>query len=464
MLQPLRTFFSHPLRLALTAGFFISFLTVAAAPFIQAEAPNCDVYAPNLMTECNCDIPDPNNKSVCLDDYYSSNGITLYDPNTPICDANNTSSRTTTSDAVGNNNKEKIFRFLLGKGLNAEQAAGVMGNLFEESSLDPAKEQGGRIVDENYTLIPGVGFGLAQWTYPSRQQNLTNYQRSSGRTIIDLTMQLEFLWKELSEDSSALNAVKATTTPEAAAISFHADFEKSKDNEAQIAERATSARKYYDELKALAPAASDSNPTSAGSVTCTKSATSGANGAGVDLMSNNFTIFNQCQYAPYGGPWGTTPTLGGRTACADACAPTALAMISKNLAGRDITPQDTIDYWTSRGLWNPSGGSLTTSPLAAAEAFGLKIEKVDNKGDLSAYQAVFDRGGAIMAISAGSSPFLPQRHAIVLRGITNGGSNFLIGDPGYKETNVAPLNEPSVDKILTDVRSDSYSVIYAFYK
>lgn len=463
MPQTIRTFFSHPLRLALAIGFFICFLTVAAAPFIRAESPACEVFAPNLMTECNCDIPNPDNKAECLDDYYSSNGITLYDPNTPICEATPVAS--TTGELSGNDNAEKIFVFLVSKNLSAEQAAGVMGNLWAESRLDPAIEQGGRIVDASYTLIPNVGFGLAQWTDPSRQQALMTFQRGSGKTIIDLGMQLDFLWKELS-NGGGLGALQATTTPEDAAYIFHSVFERSADSEATVkANRGGKAREYYEQFKALAPATPNSrNPTATPDNSCAAASGSGTNSGSADLLSDNFVIYNQCQYPPYGGSWGTIPTLGGRTACSDACAPTALAMISKNLAGMNVTPENTIDYWSQHQLWYSGGGSYTSSPTVAAGDFGLTIETIANKGDISAYRSVFDRGGAIMAISAGSSPFLPQRHAIVLRGIVNNGASFLIADPGYTETNKPPANQPSVDKILTDIRSDSASVVYAFYK
>ena len=38
---------------------------------------------------------------------------------------------------TGKNNEEKIWNFLTGKGLNSYGAAGLMGNLFAESGLNP---------------------------------------------------------------------------------------------------------------------------------------------------------------------------------------------------------------------------------------------------------------------------------------------------------------------------------------
>ncbi len=42
---------------------------------------------------------------------------------------------------IGKNNEEKIWNFLTGKGLNSYGAAGLMGNLFAESGLNPQNLQ-----------------------------------------------------------------------------------------------------------------------------------------------------------------------------------------------------------------------------------------------------------------------------------------------------------------------------------
>ena len=42
-----------------------------------------------------------------------------------------------------------------------------------------------------------AGYGLAQWTFWSRKQALLDFAKSKGKSIGDLQMQLDFLWKEL---------------------------------------------------------------------------------------------------------------------------------------------------------------------------------------------------------------------------------------------------------------------------
>lgn len=424
-----------------------------------------------------CAIPDKTDPKQCLDDFFGSNDIIYYDPNADECVETAASSGKVSSDSplLGNSNAEKIFLYLITKGLTAEQSAGILGNLQQESGFDPAIEQGGRIVDASYRVIPNLGFGIAQWTDPGRQANLTQHATSSNRTIIDLSMQLDFLWIELSA-TPALATLKAQSTPEDAARSFHADFEKSADNAAGIQLRANNARKLFDEFKNLSATADSTGTSDSGATSgvtdfsaiagtkCSPSSPTSRIGAGLaSFMTSAFVIYTQCDHPPYGGSWGTLQTPYGGTMCDNAGIPTSLAMISKNLAGKDVDPRNTIDYYTSHGLWYPGGGSTPNSPIAASTAFGVKAETMTNKGDLAAYKDVFDKGGLVMAISTGSSPFTSTRNAIVLRGITPEGK-FLIADPGRSETNESPVNELGTDKILTDIRSDKSSISYVFYK
>ena len=43
-----------------------------------------------------------------------------------------------------------------------------------------------------------AGYGLAQWTYWTRKQNLLNYCKGKDKSIGDLNCQLEFLYSELT--------------------------------------------------------------------------------------------------------------------------------------------------------------------------------------------------------------------------------------------------------------------------
>lgn len=416
-------------------------------------------YAPvNAVNDCA--IPDKVNPNICLDDYFGSNDIIFYDPNAEDCEAP-TQTSSSSGTLVGNDNAEKIFTYLVGKGLTAEQAAGVMGNFQQESGFDPAIRQGGAIAGPDFDPIHGEGFGIAQWTFNDRQVPLEVMARDTNRKVIDLGLQLDYLWHELSGRwAYALTSLKAETTPERAAYVFHRDYEGSDDSEAFVIQvRGGNAREIFNKYKDRVPGTSASERMSSGGEQCQPETT----GTGLtEYMGDDFTIYNQCQYEPYGGPWGTRTTPYGQTMCAAACSPTALAMLAKNMTGANITPNETIVFYTKNNYWYPSGGSLISALGASASFFGLTASPIPNKGDVAAYKEVFEKGGLITVSSRGTSPFLPQGHTIILRGIKDG--NFMIADPGYTETNIAPANLINIDKILTDVRSDSGSVSYAFYK
>ena len=116
--------------------------------------------------------------------------------------------------------EEKIWKFLYGKIGNAYGAAGLMGNLYAESglranNLQNSYEKKLNITDAEYTrLVDGgnypdfitdkAGYGLAQWTFWSRKKGLLDYAKAHGRSIGDLDMQLDFLWKELNDSYSAV--------------------------------------------------------------------------------------------------------------------------------------------------------------------------------------------------------------------------------------------------------------------
>lgn len=90
--------------------------------------------------------------------------------------------------------------------------AGLLANLKCESAYKSTNLQGSfekkfGMDDETYTAAvdnnawdfvhDSAGYGLAQWTYYSRKQDLLNYAKSKNVSIGDLNMQIEFCKKEL---------------------------------------------------------------------------------------------------------------------------------------------------------------------------------------------------------------------------------------------------------------------------
>lgn len=158
-----------------------------------------------------------------------------------------------------------IWNFLKKKGLSDWGTAGLMGNLYAESGLKPTNLQNTYekklgLSDEDYTaqVDSGIyhdfvhdcaGYGLAQWTFWSRKQNLLAFARNKGTSIGDLEMQMNFLWKELTTGYPALvEVLMSATTVQAASDAVLTQFERPADQSNRVkAKRASYGQKYFDQ-------------------------------------------------------------------------------------------------------------------------------------------------------------------------------------------------------------------------
>lgn len=160
-------------------------------------------------------------------------------------------------------NERIIWDYLKTQGLSDAGIAGVMGNLYAESALNPKNLQNSYekslgFTDETYTeavdngtysnfVNDSAGYGLAQWTYWSRKRGLLEFARSQKKSISSITVQLGYLMKELSlEYGSLLSTLKSTFSVSEATRAFMLQFEKPADqSESKQAQRVVYARKYY---------------------------------------------------------------------------------------------------------------------------------------------------------------------------------------------------------------------------
>ena len=124
-------------------------------------------------------------------------------------------------------NAQTIWTHLIAAGLSPCGAAALMGNLRAESNLDPQNLQNSFEAKLNHTnatytaavdagtygnfICDGAGYGLAQWTYSTRKENLLLYARKIGASIGDLNMQIAFLLHELQNDYPGVLAVLKST-------------------------------------------------------------------------------------------------------------------------------------------------------------------------------------------------------------------------------------------------------------
>ncbi len=124
------------------------------------------------------------------------------------------------SEAALGANEKTAFDYFLGKGLTNFQAAGIVGNLMQESNVDPTAVQPG-----------GPGRGIAQWSVGGRWDSSANdnavaFAAKHSASVSSLSLQLDFIWYELETFSGyGLASLEKTTNVTDATVVFQTDFE-----------------------------------------------------------------------------------------------------------------------------------------------------------------------------------------------------------------------------------------------
>jgi len=178
----------------------------------------------------------------CLEKLYGSKGISgncsYNGPN-----INNSASR---------NNVDTVVRYLSGKGFNKTAIAGIIGNWVQESSVDPSncqndcQDSSGGDTAECALAKYYCGYGLAQWTYPSRKQNLVDFATKNNKSAADMQLQLDFFMWELENSHPSLQAnLNKSKDISEATLTFHNVFEGSADNAEMLQTRIRFANDAY---------------------------------------------------------------------------------------------------------------------------------------------------------------------------------------------------------------------------
>lgn len=155
-----------------------------------------------------------------------------------------------------------IWDYLMKRIDNPYGVAGLMGNIQAESNFNPKNMQNSYekklgFTDDTYTAAvdsgaygrfveDGVGYGLCQWTYKTRKEALLKFKGT--RSIGDLEMQLDYLWKELSTNYKVvLEALKTAFSVRGASDIVLTKFERPKDqSDAVKAKRASMGQVIFD--------------------------------------------------------------------------------------------------------------------------------------------------------------------------------------------------------------------------
>ena len=114
--------------------------------------------------------------------------------------SNTPSSGASASNLTGNDIKEKVFNFFVSNGYSKEAAAGIMGNMQQESGVNPSLIQGNG---------KGPAAGIVQWenynTKTDRWKKMADYASSKGKDWTDLGSQLEYIDMELANRGNVDN-------------------------------------------------------------------------------------------------------------------------------------------------------------------------------------------------------------------------------------------------------------------
>lgn len=161
-------------------------------------------------------------------------------------------------------NEQRIFDFFAGKGFTAAGIFGMLGNIREESGGNPRNLQNSYekklgYTDDSYTEAvdagaytnfthDAAGYGLAQWTYSTRKENLLKFARHQGDSIGDFDMQLAFMYQELQGYKTLFAILKTTDSIREASDAFMTQYEKPADQNEKAKRRRAS---YGEEICAM---------------------------------------------------------------------------------------------------------------------------------------------------------------------------------------------------------------------
>ena len=334
-------------------------------------------------------------------------------------------------------NAEAAWKFFTGKGYSAHATAGILGNLQQESGIDPTKKQ----------YNGGPGRGLGQWTVSEeRFAGLKKHAESKGKDWTDLQSQLEWIDMELAgKDPSTANILKKkygglegfkkATDTKWAVEAFEKAFERAgKPNY-------TNRYKYADEFYSKFASAG------AGPAMATTAETAPSDGSTPTSM-NGWAYYNQND-----SQW--QEDINNKKIGPSGCGMASHAMMLTSMFGKQITPV-TVGKWArNKGLWGDGGMAWEMSQSVANE-FGmnlpLNLKQFDgaSASDLQKVKDEIKAGRPVVLSGKGKSssyetPFTGGGHIVLAVGV-HGHNRLIINDPrgpertkAYEDTGILDI-------------------------
>ena len=117
--------------------------------------------------------------------------------------------------ASGGGNKAQVWNMLMDEGFTKQAAAGVIGNLMQESGVNPNSNQGGG----------GPGRGIMQWTVNERWASMQKWAKSKGLQARSLDTQVQWMLKEM-KDYGVFNKMRGMDDVQDATLYFENTMER----------------------------------------------------------------------------------------------------------------------------------------------------------------------------------------------------------------------------------------------
>jgi hypothetical protein len=125
----------------------------------------------------------------------------------------------TLSEANLSSNEHTAYNFFVSRGLTKDQSAGIVGNLIQESNVNPTIAQFGG----------GPGRGIAQWSvggrWDSGADSVAHYAAAHGVSRWALGTQLDFIMFELENYGYGYSQLRGDTSVTSATITFQDRYE-----------------------------------------------------------------------------------------------------------------------------------------------------------------------------------------------------------------------------------------------
>ncbi len=118
---------------------------------------------------------------------------------------------------VNSATKDAYNYYIKEKGLPSQVAAGIVGNLYQESGLKPGAVE---------TTNTAAGRGIAQWGVDGRWQGFLNWAKQNQRDPYNVKSQLDYVLVEPGESQKAIDRIKNVSSPEQAAVIFGKMYER----------------------------------------------------------------------------------------------------------------------------------------------------------------------------------------------------------------------------------------------